>query len=93
MVRRSYRQDGKVKHETIANVSKLPMEAIEALSLALSNKPVIEAGADFEILDAKRLGAVRLLHTLARNEGLVRALDVDSRDRVHLRLALAMIIA
>jgi transposase len=93
LVRRSYRQDGKVKHETIANVSKLPMEAIEALSLALSNKPVIEAGADFEILDAKRLGAVRLLHTLARNEGLVRALDVDSRDRVHPRLALAMIIA
>ncbi len=93
LVRRSYRQDGKVKHETIANVSKLPKEAIEALSLALSNKPVIEAGADFEILGSKRHGAVSLLHALAKSEGLVRALDVDTRDRVHPRLALAMIIA
>jgi len=93
LVRRSYRQDGKVKHETIANVSKLPKDAIEALSLVLANKPVIEAGADFEILGSKRLGAVGLLHALAKSEGIVRALDVDSRDRVHPRLALAMIIA
>ncbi len=93
MVRRSYRQDGKVKHETIANVSKLPKDAIEALGLALADKPIIEAGADFEILESKRLGAVALLHALAKSEGIVRALDVDTRDRVHPRLALAMIIA
>lgn len=36
LVRRSYRDDGgHGKHETVANISKLPMPAIEALALAL----------------------------------------------------------
>ena len=57
LVRRSYREEGTVKHETVANVSKLPPAAIEALSLALSKKPVVEAGSDFEIISSKRHGA------------------------------------
>ena len=53
LVRRSYREGGKVKHETVANVSKLPMSAIEAISLALSKKAVIEAGSDLEIISSQ----------------------------------------
>ena len=30
LLRRSYREDGKVKKETLANLSQLPPEAIEA---------------------------------------------------------------
>ena len=49
LVRRTYGENGKVKHETLANVSKLPLSAIEALKLVLAKKPVIEAGSDFSI--------------------------------------------
>ena len=31
LLRRSYRQDGKVKKETLANLSHLPPEAIDAI--------------------------------------------------------------
>ena len=66
LVRRSYREGGKVKHETVANVSKLPLAAIEALTLALSKKTVIEAGSDFEVISSKRHGASALLYALIR---------------------------
>jgi len=32
LVRRSFREGGRVRHETIANVSKLPAAAVEALA-------------------------------------------------------------
>ena len=35
LVRRSIREGRRVRHETIANVSQLPPEAIEALTIAL----------------------------------------------------------
>ena len=35
LVRRSIREGRRVRHETVANVSRLPREAIEALTLAL----------------------------------------------------------
>ena len=90
LVRRSYREEGKVKHETVANVSKLPPSAIEALSLALSKKPVVEAGSDFEIISSKRHGASALLYALAKNSHLIDALGKSSKER---NLVTAMIIA
>ena len=43
LVRRSYREGGRVRHETIANVSKLPPEAIEALTRALRGEALMSA--------------------------------------------------
>ena len=90
LVRRSYREGGKVKHETVANVSKLPLAAIEALSLALAKKTVIEAGSDFEIISCKRHGASALLYALAKSSGLTDALGKNSKEK---NLVLAMIIS
>ncbi len=90
LVRRSYREEGKVKHETVANVSKLPPAAIEALSLALSKKPVVEAGSDFEIISSKRHGASALLYSLAKSSHLIEALGKNSKER---NLVTAMMIA
>ena len=90
LVRRSYREEGKVKHETVANVSKLPPAAIEALSLALSKKPVVEAGSDFEVISSKRHGASALLYALAKSSHLIDALGKSSKER---NLVIAMIIA
>ena len=38
LLRNSYRQDGKVKHDTIANLSSCSAEEIAAIKLALKNK-------------------------------------------------------
>src|SRR5918999_6208725 len=44
LVRRSIRAGKRVRHETIANVSKLPEEAIEALRRALRGEAVLSPG-------------------------------------------------
>ncbi len=96
LVRRSYREGGKVKHETVANVSKLPPAAIQALTLALSKKTVIEAGSDFEIISSKRHGASALLYALAKSSGLLDALGKNSalaKNSKEKNLVLAMIIS
>ena len=35
LVRRTFRQGGKVRHETLANLSKLPAEAVTAIEAIL----------------------------------------------------------
>ena len=96
LVRRSYREGGKVKHETVANVSKLPPAAIQALTLALSKKTVIEAGSDFEIISSKRHRASALLYASAKSSGLLDALGKNSalaKNSKEKNLVLAMIIS
>ena len=52
LVRRSIREGRRVRHETIANVSQLPPEAIEALTIALKGVALVPAGEAFEIVIA-----------------------------------------
>ena len=42
LLRRSYRQDGKVKKETLANLSHLPVEAIDAIRAVLAGRTVMD---------------------------------------------------
>lgn len=43
LLRRSYREDGKVKSETIANLSMLPDEVLAVLKLSLAGENMIPA--------------------------------------------------
>ena len=49
LLRRSYREGGKVKTETLANLSHLPPEAIEAVRASLAGKVLVPASEGFEI--------------------------------------------
>ena len=49
LLRRSYREDGKVKKETLANLSHLPPEVIELIRGALRGESYVAAGEAFEI--------------------------------------------
>ena len=49
LLRRSYRDGGKVRKETLANLSRLPDQAIGAVRLALAGKTVIDADAGVEV--------------------------------------------
>src|SRR3954452_11609505 len=45
LLRGTYREDGKVKNRTLANLSKLPLERIETLRAALRGDPLAPIGA------------------------------------------------
>ena len=89
LVRRSIRDGRRVRHETVANVSGLPAEAIEALTLALKGVALVPAGEAFEIVRARKHGNVEAVLGATRRLGLARLLDREPcRER---DLCLAMI--
>lgn len=90
LVRRSVREGKRVRHETVANVSKLPLAAIEALRRALAGETLVAAGELFATERSLPHGHVRALLAAARTLGLARLLDrAPSRERSR---ALAMIV-
>src|SRR5438093_664341 len=90
LVRRSVREGKRVRHETVANVSKLPAAAIEALRRALAGEALVAAGEVFATERSLPHGHVRALLETARRLGLPRLLDREpSRER---SLALAMVV-
>ena len=44
-LRRTYREGGKVRNETVANLSTLPAEAVDAIEATLKGKRLVPAGA------------------------------------------------
>ena len=89
LVRRSVREGRRVRHETIANVSRLPEDAIEALTLALQGVALVPAGEAFEIARSRKHGHVEAVLSAAGRLGLARLLDrTPSRER---DLCMAMI--
>jgi len=90
LLRRSYRQDGKVKHETLANLSHLPAEAIELVRRSLKGERFVAAADAFQITRSLPHGHVALVWQVARQLGLPALLGPPSRLR---DLALALVVA
>jgi hypothetical protein len=89
LVRRSVREGKRVRHETIANVSKLPAAAVEALRRALAGEALVPAGEVFATERSLPHGHVRAVLAGAGRLGLARLLDrAPSRER---SLALALV--
>jgi hypothetical protein len=93
LLRESYREDGKVKHRSIANLSGCSAAEIEAIRLALRHKDNLSAldtnSSAIVIKQGLSYGAVHLVHEVARSLGIVAALG-PSRDGL---LALWQVIA
>ena len=90
LVRRSVREGRRVRHETVANVSKLPAAAIEALRRALAGEALLAAGDVFTTERSLPHGHVRAVLAMASRLGLPRLLDrAPSRER---SLVLAMVV-
>ena len=89
LLRRSYREDGKVKNQTLANLSHLPEEVIELIRGALQGRHYVEADAAFAIERSLPAGHVSAALLMARRLELARLLDrAPGRER---DLCLAMI--
>ena len=90
LLRRSYRQGGKVRKQTLANLSHLPDEAIAALRLVLGGKTVVDADAALAVERSAPHGHVAAVHTIARQLGLPALLGPAGRAR---DLAYALIVS
>lgn len=100
LLRESYREGGKVKHRTIANISQCSKEEIEAIKFALKHKgsltniePVKKAvKTSIQLNQGKSAGAVIVLLDLARQVGLIGALGTDRQGSLALWQVMARVI-
>ena len=84
LLRRSFREDGKVKNETLGNLSHLPDEVIELIRRALRGETLVPAGAAFQILRSRPHGHVAAVLGTIQKLGLERILAARpclERDR------------
>ena len=89
-LRRTCREGGKVRHETLANLSALPDAAVDAIEAALKGTPLVPAGGAVTITASAPHGHVAAVHAMAVRLGLPALLGPACRER---DLALALIIS
>jgi hypothetical protein len=90
LVRRTYRDGAKVRHETLANLSALPAGAVAAIEATLKGERLVPAGQAVQITAAAPHGHVAAVHAAAVKLGLPALLGPAGRPR---DLALALIIS
>jgi len=90
LVRRTYRDGGKVRHETLANLSALPAEAVAAIEATLKGERLVPAAQAARITRSVPHGHVAAVHAMAAKLGLPALLGPAGRHR---DLALALVIS
>ncbi len=91
LLRRTWRDGGTVRNETLANLSKMPDRIVDAVEAALKGQALVPAG-EAAVTVARSLphGHVAAVHAMARRLGLPALLGPAGRQR---DLALALIIS
>jgi hypothetical protein len=90
LVRRTYREGGRVRHQTLANLSALPAEAVSAIEATLKGERLGPAGQAVTITASVPHGHVAAVHAAAAGLGLPALLGPACRER---DLALALVIS
>ena len=89
-LRRTYREGGAVRNETVANLSMLPAEAVAALEATLKGQTLVPAGSEFSIARSLPHGHVAAVAAMARALGLPALVGPAGRKR---DIILALIIS
>lgn len=96
LLRNSYRVNGKVCHNTVANLSKCSAEEIEAIKLALKHKgnlkKIVDATKQAKTRQGLAVGAVWVLNQLAKRLGISKALGNSREAKLSLWMVLATTI-
>lgn len=96
LLRQSYREQGKVKHRTLANLSSCSREEIDALRLALRHKhDLTHLGVVHEHMRLQQglsIGALWLVYDMARQLGIVQALGTTRAGKLALWQVIARVI-
>jgi transposase len=74
LLRRSYREDGKVKNETLGNLSHLPDAVIELIRRSLAGESFVPAGEAFEISSSLAHGHVQAVSLAMQRLGFASLL-------------------
>jgi len=90
LLRRTFRQDGKVRHETLANLSRLPAEVVGLVEAALKGAALVDAQASFQVTRSVPHGDVAAAHVMASALGLAELLGPACAER---DLAYALIVS
>ncbi|CAN5863783.1 IS1634 family transposase [soil metagenome] len=90
LLRRSYREDGKAKNETVANLSHLPGHVIEVVRRSLAGETLVPADAAATITRSVPHGHVAAVWAQAKALGLPGLLGPAGRSR---DLAMALIVS
>ncbi len=88
-LRRTYREDGKVKNETVANLSALPDHVIDLIDAGLKGTPLVPAGQAVTIISSLPHGHVAAVYAMAARLGLPALMGPAGPQR---DLALALVI-
>ena len=89
-LRRTYRDGGTVRHETLANLSGLPEQTVGLIEAALKGAPLVPAGQAMTITRSLPHGHVAAVHAMAARLGLPALLGPACPQR---DLALALVIS
>jgi hypothetical protein len=96
LLRESYRENGKVKKRTIANLSVCSDEEIAAIRLALQNKNnlenLINVDKDIAVEQGLSIGAVWVISQVAKLLGIVKALGSDDSGKLALWQVIARVL-
>ena len=96
LLRESYREGGKVKNRTIANLSRCKPEEIAAIRLALKYKDNLsELGSlkeSVELQEGLSIGAVWTVYQIAKREGIEKALGKDFAGKMAMWQVIARVI-
>jgi hypothetical protein len=90
LLRRTFRDGGRVRHETLANLSALPPAAVALVEGALKGQQFVPAGQAVTVLRSRPHGHVAAVRAQARSLGLPGLLGPACRAR---DVALALIIS
>ena len=89
-LRRTYRDGGKVRHETLANLSGLPAQTVDAIEAALKGTALVPAADAVKITRSLPHGHVAAVHAMAAKLGLPALLGPACPER---DLALGLVIS
>lgn len=85
LLRTSYRENGKVRHKTLLNLSSCSRDEIDAIKLALKHKKNLVSLVsldDIETVLGKRIGAAWFLKTVAQKTGISKVLGNDQNGKL-----------
>ncbi|WP_052572537.1 IS1634 family transposase [Holophaga foetida] len=88
LLRHSFREDGKVRNVTLANLSMLPDTVIDAIRLGLKGQAVGPVGHSFETMESRPHGHVAAVVGTMKKLGLDRLLAVRPSREKDIALAL-----
>ena len=96
LIRDSHWENGKIKHDTIANISRCSPEEIEAIRLALRYKgnisEVLKDREEIKTTQGLSIGSVYTLYRVAQDLGMVKALGSSDMAKLSLWMILARLI-